>query len=76
MGADSGDLTNDGLVDLMVTDMRDRSHAGFMTGLEEIGRGLWEMERVPELVPQYMWNSVFINTGTRPATRRPPISSA
>jgi hypothetical protein len=64
MGADSGDLTNDGLVDLMVTDMRDRSHAGFMTGLEEMGRGLWEMERVPELVPQYMWNAVFLNTGT------------
>jgi hypothetical protein len=64
MGADSGDLNNDGLVDLMVTDMRDRTHAGFMTGLEEMGRGLWEMERVPELVPQYMWNSVFLNNGT------------
>jgi enediyne biosynthesis protein E4 len=64
MGADSGDLTNDGLIDFMTTDMRDRRHVGFMTGLEEIGRGLWEMERVPELVPQYMWNSVYLNTGT------------
>jgi len=64
MGADSGDLNNDGLVDLMVTDMRDRTHTGFMTGLEEAGRGLWEMERVPELVPQYMWNAVFLNNGT------------
>jgi hypothetical protein len=64
MGADSGDLTNDGLIDFMTTDMRDHTHAGFMTGLEEMGRGLWEMERVPELVPQYMWNSVYINTGT------------
>jgi enediyne biosynthesis protein E4 len=64
MGADSGDLTNDGLIDFMTSDMRDHTHTGFMTGLEEMGRGLWEMERVPELVPQYMWNSVYINTGT------------
>jgi len=64
MGADSGDLNNDGLIDFMVTDMRDHTHAGFMTGLEEMGRGLWEMERVQELIPQYMWNSVYINTGT------------
>ena len=32
--------------------------------MEEIGRGLWEMERVPELIPQYMWNAVYLNTGT------------
>ncbi len=64
MGADSGDLNNDGLVDFVITDMRDRNHAEFMTGMEEIGRGLWEMERVAELVPQYMWNAVYLNTGT------------
>ena len=64
MSGDSGDLNNDGLIDFMVTDMRDRTHAGYMTGLEEQGRGLWEMERVPELIPQYMWNSVYLNTGT------------
>lgn len=64
MGADSGDLNNDGLIDFMVTDMRDRSHREFMSGLEEMGRGLWEMERVPELIPQYMWNATYLNTGT------------
>jgi hypothetical protein len=63
MSADSGDLNNDGLVDFLVTDMRDRNHAQFMTGMEEIGRGLWEMERVSELVPQYMWNAVYLNSG-------------
>lgn len=63
MGADAGDLNNDGLVDFFITDMRDRSHAEFMTGMEEIGRGLWEMERVSELIPQYMWNAVYLNTG-------------
>ena len=64
MGADAGDLNNDGLMDFIITDMRDRNHAEFMTGMEEIGRGLWESERVTELIPQYMWNSVYINTGT------------
>jgi len=64
MGADAGDLNNDGLVDFLISDMRDRTHAQFMAGMEEIGRGLWEMERVPELIPQYMWNAVYLNTGT------------
>ncbi len=64
MGADAGDINNDGLVDFLVTDMRDRTHPGFMKGMEEIGRGLWEMERVPDLIPQYMWNAVYLNTGT------------
>lgn len=64
MGADAGDINNDGLVDLFITDMRDRSHAEYMTGMEEIGRGLWELERVSELIPQYMWNAVYLNTGT------------
>src|SRR5664280_2788446 len=64
MSADAGDLNNDGLIDFLVTDMRDREHAQFMTGMEELGRGLWEMERVPELIQQYMWSDVYLNTGT------------
>ena len=64
MGADSADINNDGLIDFFVADMRDRSHAEFMTGMEEIGRGLWEMERVSDLIPQYMWNALYLNTGT------------
>ena len=64
MSADAGDLNNDGLVDFLVTDMRDRNHKQFMTGMEEIGRGLWEMERVTDLIPQYMWNAVYLNSGT------------
>jgi hypothetical protein len=64
MGADAGDLNNDGLIDFFITDMRDRSRSEFMTGMEEIGRGLWEMERVSQLIPQYMWNAVYLNTGT------------
>ena len=64
MGADAGDINNDGKIDFMITDMRDRNHQQFMTGMEEIGRGLWEMERVTDLIPQYMWNAVYLNTGT------------
>lgn len=64
MGADSGDLNNDGLVDFFVADMRDRTRGEYMAGMEEMGRGLWEMERVNELVPQYMWNSFYLNSGT------------
>ena len=64
MGADFGDLNNDGKIDFMVSDMRDHTRRGFMTGMEEIGRGLWEMERVPELIPQYIWNAVYLGTGT------------
>jgi len=64
MGADAGDINNDGLIDFFITDMRDRNHFEYMTGMEEIGRGLWEMERVSDLIPQYMWNAVYLNTGT------------
>jgi len=64
MGADSGDINNDGLVDFMVADMRDRTRAKYITGMEEVGRGLWDMDRVTENVPQYMWNAVYLGTGT------------
>jgi enediyne biosynthesis protein E4 len=64
MGVDAGDVNNDGRMDFLVADMRDRTHAEFMTGMEEIGRGLWELERVAELIPQYMWNALYVNTGT------------
>lgn len=64
MGADAGDLNNDGEIDFLVADMRDQTRAGFMTGMEEMGRGLWENERVAELIPQYMWNAVYLGTGT------------
>jgi len=64
MGADSGDLNNDGEIDFLVADMRDRTRYGFMTGMEEMGRGLWENERVADLIPQYAWNAVYLGTGT------------
>ncbi|GAB5559525.1 MAG: VCBS repeat-containing protein [Synoicihabitans sp.] len=64
MGADAGDLNNDGEIDFLVADMRDHTRAEFMAGMEEMGRGLWENERVAELIPQYTWNAVYLGTGT------------
>ena len=64
MSADVGDLNNDGRIDFMVSDMRDHTRRAFMDGMEEAGRGLWEMERVTELIPQYIWNAVYLGTGT------------
>ncbi len=64
MSVDSGDLNNDGRIDFIVSDMRDRTHEEYMAGMEEIGRGLWETERVMELIPQYPWNAVYIHSGT------------
>ncbi|MDQ8186498.1 VCBS repeat-containing protein [Pelagicoccus sp. SDUM812002] len=63
MGADSGDLNNDGLVDYFVADMRDRTRQEYVAGMEEMGRGLWDMERVADLIPQYMWNALYLNAG-------------
>lgn len=64
MGADAGDLNNDGEIDFLVADMRDQTRHEFMRGMEEMGRGLWEMERVAELIPQYTWTAVYLGTGT------------
>ncbi len=64
MSGDFGDLNNDGQIDFMVSDMRDHTRQAFMDGMEEAGRGLWEMERVEELIPQYTWNAVYLGTGT------------
>ena len=64
MSGDVGDLNNDGRIDFMVSDMRDHTRQAFIDGMEEAGRGLWEMERVTELIPQYIWNAVYLGTGT------------
>jgi len=64
MSVDSGDLNNDGHIDFMVADMRDRTRQGYMAGMEEVGRGLWDVERPAEVVPQYPWNAVLLNNGT------------
>ena len=65
MSADSGDLNNDGLIDFMVADMRDHTRQGYMAGMEEVGRGLWDDgARRRARSPNTPWNAVYLNTGT------------
>lgn len=65
MGADAADINNDGLLDLMASDMagtnhyRDKLSMGAMSGPDSTA---WFLN-VPN-PPQYMRNSVYINTGT------------
>jgi len=63
MGSDFGDINNDGLVDFLVGDMAATTHYKDKTGMAEMGRGIWEMERVDSLFPMYMRNALYLNTG-------------
>lgn len=64
MGADLGDVNNDGLIDLFVADMAPRSR-------EQNQRGMLAMRALvardlpsPDVAPQYMQNALLLNTGT------------
>lgn len=65
MGSDAGDINNDGLTDILATDMggtnhyRDKLSMGPMSGPDSRA---WFLN-VPN-PPQYMRNSVFVNTGS------------
>jgi hypothetical protein len=62
MGADLGDINNDGLIDLVVADMAASTHEKDNRGMAILRDGQPEMEN-PSAVPQYMRNAVYINTG-------------
>ena len=63
MGADLGDINNDGLIDLVVADMAASTHERDHRGMAILRAGLPEMDD-PSTVPQYMRNAVYVNTGT------------
>ena len=63
MGADLGDINNDGLIDMVVADMAASTHEKDHRGMAILRAGLPDMED-PSTVPQYMRNAVYINTGT------------
>ncbi len=64
MGADLGDVTNDGLMDFFVSDMAATTHQKSMQGIAELSRGTWENERLGSLFPMYMRNAFYLSNGT------------
>lgn len=63
MGADLGDVNNDGRVDLFVADMATTSHATDMRGMAKIRSLLTGMDEEWAVAPQYMRNALYVNTG-------------
>ncbi len=63
MGADLADLKNDGLIDLVVAEMAERTHATDERGMAKLRSGIVETDD-PAVAPQYARNAVYLNTGT------------
>ena len=63
MGADLGDLTNDGHLDLLVADMAATSRYKDHRGMAKLRVGMTEDEERPRAAPQYMRNALFLGTG-------------
>ena len=62
MGADSADINNDGLVDLMGTDMSGTSHYKQKMSMGDMSANGWFLEWAEPR--QYMRNTVYLNSGT------------
>jgi hypothetical protein len=77
MGADSGDINNDLLPDMLVADMSATSHYKSKTTMGVMG-GIDLKRSYNAKPPQYMQNSLYLNTGTgrfREAARLFGVSS-
>ncbi len=64
MGSDLGDVNNDGLIDLFVTDMAATTHEQDQRGMAESRSHTAEDDRNPDAAPQYERNALYLNTGT------------
>ena len=63
MGADAGDINNDGRLDLLVADMSGSTHFDQKVSMGAMGgKNAWFLEYARPL--QYMRNAFFLNTGT------------
>ena len=63
MGADAGDINNDGLLDFFVADMSGSTHFEKKVSMGAMGgKNAWFLEHARPL--QYMRNAFFLNTGT------------
>jgi hypothetical protein len=63
MGADLGDVNNDGLIDLFTTDMAASTHEKDQRGMAETRARTVEDEKNPERAPQYERNALYVSTG-------------
>jgi enediyne biosynthesis protein E4 len=64
MGSDLGDLTHDGLVDFLVTDMAATTHEQDQRGMADSRSRTTEDDSHPGTAPQYERNALYLNTGT------------
>jgi enediyne biosynthesis protein E4 len=64
MGSDLGDLTNDGMIDLFVTDMAATTHEKDQRGMADSRSRTTEDDAHPDRAPQYERNALYVNTGT------------
>ena len=64
MGADLGDVNNDGLIDFLVTDMAATSHEKDQRGMATNRSRFDEMHSESGATPQYMRSALYLNTGT------------
>ena len=62
MGADFGDINNDGLFDLFVADMAGTTHFKSKVTMGDMGGLVDAMDRLD--TPQYMRNALYLNSGT------------
>lgn len=64
MGADLGDVNNDGRIDLFVADMAPTTHEMDQRGMAITRFSMQEETLDPEATPQYMQNALYLNSGT------------
>jgi hypothetical protein len=64
MGADLGDVDNDGHADLLVADMAATTREKDHRGMAKIRTGLNDEEKRPAIAPQVMRNALLLGTGT------------
>ena len=63
MGADMGDINNDGLPDLLIGDMATTTFEMEKRGLTSTKANILGMPDAPGRAPQYMKNALLVNTG-------------
>lgn len=63
MGADLGDINNDGHIDFMVADMAATTRAKDHRGMARLRAGMPDTDAKPNAATQYMRNAVYLNLG-------------